>query len=110
MRWFFVVDRQNYYNVGAMLKLQQREKGNPVPAVAARIYGDKSSFYDCGFVGYQDTLWDVEGRHHFKNCFIEGAVDFIFGNGQSYYEVYININRWFGFFHLISILSNLFYI
>ena len=57
------------------------------PAVAARIYGDKSAFYDCSFTGFQDTLWDVEGRHYFKNCNIKGAVDFIFGNGQSYYEV-----------------------
>ncbi|XP_054813214.1 putative pectinesterase 52 [Prosopis cineraria] len=61
------------------------------PALAARIYGDKSAFIDCGFLGFQDTLWDVQGRHYFKNCYIEGAVDFIFGNGQSYYEnCYVN--------------------
>lgn len=67
-----------------------------VPALAARIYGDKSAFYGCGFIGYQDTLWDALGRHYFNNCYIEGSVDFIFGDGQSYYEVcvcvYININ------------------
>ncbi|KAE9589555.1 hypothetical protein Lal_00000110 [Lupinus albus] len=57
-----------------------------VPAVAARIYGDKCVFFDCGFIGYQDTLWDVEGRHYFKDCTIEGAIDFIFGYGQSYFE------------------------
>ncbi|KAF6143373.1 hypothetical protein GIB67_001317 [Kingdonia uniflora] len=56
------------------------------PAVAARVFGDKSSFYSCGFFGLQDTLWDVQGRHYFKSCFIEGAVDFIFGSGQSIYE------------------------
>ncbi|XP_026400070.1 probable pectinesterase 29 [Papaver somniferum] len=32
------------------------------------------------------TLWDVSGLHYFKSCFIEGAVDFIFGGGQSIYE------------------------
>ncbi|CAK7340526.1 unnamed protein product [Dovyalis caffra] len=57
-----------------------------IPALSARIYGDKSAFYDCAFVGVQDTLWDVQGRHHFSNCYIEGAVDFIFGAGQSFYE------------------------
>lgn len=57
------------------------------PALSARIYGDKSAFYDCAFLGVQDTLWDVQGRHHFLNCYIEGAVDFIFGAGQSLYEV-----------------------
>ncbi|CAN8277177.1 unnamed protein product [Cochlearia groenlandica] len=55
-------------------------------AVAIAIYGDKSAFYNCGFLGLQDTLWDVQGRHYFKNCYIEGAIDFIFGSGQSIYE------------------------
>ncbi|PIN11263.1 Pectinesterase [Handroanthus impetiginosus] len=32
------------------------------------------------------TLWDVQGRHYFKLCTIQGAVDFIFGAGQSLYE------------------------
>lgn len=56
-------------------------------AVAARISGDKSAFYDCTFLGFQDTVYDYDGRHYFKNCTITGAIDFIFGNGQSIYEV-----------------------
>ncbi|KAI4331909.1 hypothetical protein L6164_016857 [Bauhinia variegata] len=60
--------------------------GTITQAVAAIIYGDKSAFFDCGFVGFQDTLWDALGRHYFNNCIIQGAVDFIFGTGQSYYE------------------------
>ncbi|KAF8387650.1 hypothetical protein HHK36_026304 [Tetracentron sinense] len=56
------------------------------PAVSARIYGDKSSFHNCAFIGLQDTLWDATGRHYFNSCYIEGAVDFIFGSGQSIYE------------------------
>ncbi|KAL7145180.1 hypothetical protein ABFS83_07G063200 [Erythranthe nasuta] len=60
---------------------------NPMKtAVAALIEGDKSAFYGCGFFGLQDTLWDVQGRHYFKHCTIQGAVDFIFGAGQSVYE------------------------
>ncbi|XP_073136131.1 probable pectinesterase 29 [Henckelia pumila] len=63
------------------------DSGNPMrPAVAAMIEGDKSVFYRCGFLGLQDTLWDVQGRHYFKRCTIQGAVDFIFGSGQSLYE------------------------
>ncbi|KAI8026503.1 putative pectinesterase 55 [Camellia lanceoleosa] len=56
------------------------------PAVAARIYGDKAAFYECAFLGFQDTLWDVEGRHYFNSCYIEGAIDFIWGDGQSFFE------------------------
>ncbi|GMI71806.1 hypothetical protein like AT3G24130 [Hibiscus trionum] len=60
---------------------------NPrVPALAAMVNGDKSFFYQCGFSGVQDTLWDATGRHYFKECYIEGAVDFIFGRGQTIYE------------------------
>ncbi|URD79254.1 pectinesterase [Musa troglodytarum] len=55
-------------------------------AVAALIAGDKSSLYSCGFVGYQDTLADLFGRHYFKGCYIQGVTDFIFGLGQSIYE------------------------
>ncbi|XP_030544864.1 probable pectinesterase 66 [Rhodamnia argentea] len=57
-----------------------------VQALAARIYGDKCVFLDCGFLGVQDTLWDVMGRHYFYSCYIEGAIDFIFGRGQSFFE------------------------
>ncbi|KAL1542972.1 pectinesterase [Salvia divinorum] len=60
---------------------------NPIkPALAAKIEGDKTAFYECGFYGLQDTVWDVAGRHYFKYCTIEGVVDFIFGSGQSIYE------------------------
>ncbi|OMP04177.1 hypothetical protein COLO4_09878 [Corchorus olitorius] len=55
-------------------------------AAAAAIHGDKSYFYRCGFSSVQDTLWDNSGRHYFKRCTIEGAVDFICGAGQSIYE------------------------
>ncbi|CAH9099448.1 unnamed protein product [Cuscuta europaea] len=56
------------------------------PAVAAMINGDNTAFYKCGFAGVQDTLLDAQGRHYFKSCIIEGAIDFIFGAGQSLYK------------------------
>ncbi|KAB1213685.1 putative pectinesterase 29 [Morella rubra] len=60
---------------------------NPrAPAVAAMVMGDKSAFYRCGFYGLQDTLWDVQGRHYYQKCTIQGAIDFIFGAGQSLFE------------------------
>ncbi|KAI3938283.1 hypothetical protein MKW92_048178 [Papaver armeniacum] len=60
-------------------------------AVALRISGNKAAFYNCTFYGYQDTLYDHKGLHYFKNCFIQGSVDFIFGYGRSLYETcYLN--------------------
>ncbi|KAL3818230.1 hypothetical protein ACJIZ3_004135 [Penstemon smallii] len=55
-------------------------------AVAFRISGDKAFFSGCGFYGAQDTLCDDAGRHYFKECYIEGSIDFIFGNGRSMYK------------------------
>ncbi|XP_057999404.1 probable pectinesterase 29 [Hevea brasiliensis] len=55
-------------------------------APAATIYGDKASFYLCGFVGVQDTLTDALGRHFFVSCYIQGTIDFIWGKGQSVYK------------------------
>ncbi|KAL9461691.1 hypothetical protein AB3S75_004645 [Citrus x aurantiifolia] len=55
-------------------------------AVAFRISADTAAFTGCKFIGSQDTLYDHIGRHYFKNCYIEGSVDFIFGNGLSFYE------------------------
>lgn len=56
-------------------------------AVAFSIEGDRAQFYRVAFYGAQDTLYDKKGRHYFKDCYIEGSIDFIFGDGQSYYEV-----------------------
>ncbi|GLU16736.1 hypothetical protein SLE2022_331520 [Rubroshorea leprosula] len=70
-----------------------RAKNPVIPAVAARIYGDKSALYHCAFVGLQDTLWDTQGRHYYHKCYIEGGVDFIWGAGQSIFEnCVINLN------------------
>ncbi|KAI7728660.1 hypothetical protein M8C21_010226 [Ambrosia artemisiifolia] len=55
-------------------------------AAAFRISGDKAYFSGCGFYGAQDTLCDDAGRHYFKECYIEGSIDFIFGNGRSMYK------------------------
>ncbi|MCO5585547.1 hypothetical protein L7F22_039480 [Adiantum nelumboides] len=55
-------------------------------AVAALLAADKMALYECGFHGAQDTLFDYEGRHYFRNCLIEGSIDFIFGHAQSIYK------------------------
>ncbi|XP_052178844.1 probable pectinesterase 8 [Diospyros lotus] len=55
-------------------------------AVAIRVAGDQSAFWGCGFFGAQDTLHDDRGRHYFKDCYIQGSIDFVFGNARSFYE------------------------
>ncbi|NJB87293.1 pectinesterase [Lewinella marina] len=50
-------------------------------AVAVRIDGDRARFENCRFLGNQDTLYPHGrgSRQYYKNCYIEGTVDFIFG-------------------------------
>ncbi|KAL5698604.1 pectinesterase [Ranunculus cassubicifolius] len=60
--------------------------GKGMQAVALRIAGDKSMFYKVNIIGSQDTLLDLTGAHYFYNCYIQGSIDFIFGNGRSLYE------------------------
>ncbi|KAE8678025.1 putative pectinesterase 68 [Hibiscus syriacus] len=55
-------------------------------AVAFKISGDKAYFSCCGLYGAQDTQCDDASRHYFKQCYIEGSIDFIFGNGRSMYK------------------------
>jgi hypothetical protein len=55
--------------------------------VALRVSADNVAFIGCRMLGAQDTLYDHSGRHYYKECYIEGSVDFIFGNALSLYEV-----------------------
>jgi hypothetical protein len=68
-------------------------------AVALRIAGDKAAFYGCGFYGAQDTLHDDSGRHYFRGCFIQGSIDFIFGNARSLYQVDHSLIKRYAIYH-----------
>ncbi|KAJ8641415.1 hypothetical protein MRB53_018109 [Persea americana] len=64
----------------------QNTYGAGAQAVALQVAGDKAAFYGCRILSYQDTLLDDVGRHYYSNCYIEGAIDFICGNGLSLYD------------------------
>lgn len=77
-------------------------------AVAVYADGAHMSFENCRFLGHQDTLFTAplpptvvewggfrgpretaprdNGIHYYKNCYIEGDVDFIFGGATAYFE------------------------
>ncbi|CAI5493978.1 unnamed protein product [Closterium sp. Naga37s-1] len=49
-------------------------------AVAFRATVNQSALFDCAFDGSQDTLYVDAGRQYYKNCYIGGSQDFIFGD------------------------------
>jgi len=77
-------------------------------ALAVYVDAETAYFENCRFLGHQDTLFLAPlppeerekngfagpkeaaprsmGYHYFKNCFIEGDVDFIFGGASAYFE------------------------
>jgi len=57
-------------------------------AVGLESDGDKDQFYNCRIVGNQDILLinNPKGRQYFKDCYIEGSTDFIFGAAPAWFE------------------------
>ena len=55
-------------------------------ALAIRVDGDRATFHNCRFLGWQDTILLNRGRQYFENCYIEGHVDFIFGAATAWFE------------------------
>ena len=57
-------------------------------AVALHTEGDRLRFIGCRFLGHQDTVYTGRGgtRLLFRDCYIEGTTDFIFGPSTAWFE------------------------
>ncbi|KAK2968562.1 hypothetical protein RJ640_006753, partial [Escallonia rubra] len=55
-------------------------------AVALTAAADQLAFYRCNFSGFQDTLFTRSGVQFFRECSIEGTVDFIFGKATATFQ------------------------
>ena len=57
-------------------------------AVALHTEGDRLVFINCRFVGHQDTVYTgmPATRLYFKDCYICGTTDFIFGASTAWFE------------------------
>lgn len=66
----------------------QNSAGDVGQAVAIRVDGDRAVFVNCRFLGFQDTLYTHGrgSRQYYKDCYIEGTVDFIFGWSTAVFE------------------------
>lgn len=74
----------------------ENSSGRVGQAVAVLTSGDRIAFENCRFLGNQDTLYlkgvqdspdkTKSSRNYFKNCYIEGTTDYIFGAGTAVFE------------------------
>src|SRR5262249_25952330 len=62
-------------------------------ALAVMVTGDRAVFRNVRFLGNQDTLYagnksgsSTTSRQYFSQCYIEGHVDFIFGDANALFE------------------------
>ncbi len=76
---------RNYYNTHALYEESKAIAGAGTQAVACLVRADKVVFEDMRFSSYHDTLYAENGRQVYRNCYIEGRTDYIFGNNATAY-------------------------
>lgn len=60
--------------------------GDHGQALALRIDGDRAVVVNSRLLGWQDTVMLNNGRHYFKDTYIEGRVDFIYGSATAVFD------------------------
>lgn len=68
----------------------QNSAGPVGQAVAVRVASDRVRFINCKFLGFQDTLYTygngAASRQYYRDCYIEGTTDFIFGAATAVFD------------------------
>lgn len=66
----------------------ENSSGEVGQAVALNVNGNRVSVINCSLLGNQDTLYTSgeNCKNYFKDCYVEGTTDFIFGDAIAYFE------------------------
>ena len=86
-----VIDASDFYaeNISFENAWGVEEQKGP-QALAIKTNNDKFAFYNCRFRSFQDTWMTstrgINDRTYAANCWIEGAVDYVYGGGNAYVE------------------------
>ncbi|NRD21823.1 pectate lyase [Winogradskyella litoriviva] len=65
----------------------ENSSGEVGQAVALSVFSDEVAVVNCKLLGNQDTLYaSGKGKQYYKDCYIEGTTDFIFGSATALFE------------------------
>jgi pectinesterase len=64
----------------------ENTSGDHGQALALRVDADRACFKKCRILGWQDTLMANKGRQIYQECYIEGRVDFIYGDATAVFD------------------------
>lgn len=66
----------------------ENASGRVGQAVALHVEGDRAIITNCRLLGNQDTLYTATetSRQYYKDCYIEGTTDFIFGQATAVFQ------------------------
>lgn len=65
----------------------ENSSGEVGQAVALSVFSDEVVVINCNIIGNQDTLYASGiGKQYYKDCYIEGTTDFIFGSATAFFE------------------------
>jgi len=79
-----LVEADDFYMSNVTIQNTAGEVGQ---AVALSIFSDRVMISNCNILGNQDTLYaSGKGRQYFRDCYIEGTTDFIFGSATALFE------------------------
>jgi pectinesterase len=84
-------DRFEARNLTIQNDYHLKAPNDPSQAVALAISADRAVLDRVRLLGAQDTLYaasrkDKPSRQYFKDCYVEGHVDFIFGNAKAFFD------------------------
>lgn len=92
MTYTFLVEADDFYAENLTI---ENTAGPVGQAVALHVEGNRCIFYNCRFLGNQDTLYvSGEGsRQLFRNCYVEGTTDFIFGSATVLFDSCLVVSK-----------------
>lgn len=82
------VDADDFRAMNMTIENDARPEGSGTGQnVALSTYGARAVLLHCRLVSWQDTYYTgSDDRHYLKDCYIEGAVDYIFGHTTTIFD------------------------